>query len=631
MFAMPLVIVGMMIWGYMGAMHSPTPHDMPITVSVQGAEAFAEALTAADADAVDVRIVADPNEARAKVIDRETVGAVVLDEHGATLFTASGAGASQAGIVTGLVTLVAVVQGLTVQSEDLVPLPPNDPAGLGAMFLTTAIVMAGYLPLSFMFSNSPHLFVLRRFLPLLLGWAVLIAGVLVLVAGPILHVVPGDEVLPVMGIAVLGVVAIGLVQLFFTRIIGAMATILAMLLLMVLGMPSSNLSISIYTAPPFYDVFHSFLPLPAIGEALRSVLYFGGDGAGKHLVLLGIGGCVGLLLTVLVDWRKRRTSRSATVRLSMPSLRGAAQPDTPFWRYTALLFFPLTMVAMMITAMLGAMHSPTPKEMPVAVVAAPGQAQGVVDGLNAQMPGIFDISVVDSAEEARSQVAARDVVGMYIAMGWLMAGFMVIIVGANAAPASRPLPKLLPIIGAYSAFMSGVILLIAGPITGSIDVGHSWDLWATGAIAIFCVAMFATVFERLVGMLATIPVIGVLMFVGVPASSGAMSVYMEAPFFRQIHDVIPMGAGVEAARSILYFGGDTLGASILTFVAWGVVSLILVAIIDRVKPVRTTAEMIEVPHPALGRAYRPAEEAVDLAEVDEPAEPETSGGVTVGA
>ena len=692
MFAMPLVIVGMMIWGYMGAMHSPTPHDMPITVSVQGAEAFAEALTAADADAVDVRIVADPNEARAKVIDRGTVGAVVLDEHGATLFTASGAGASQAGIVTGLVTPVAVAQGLTVQSEDLVPLPPNDPAGLGAMFLTTAIVMAGYLPLSFMFSNSPHLLVLRRFLPLLLGWAVLIAGVLVLVAGPILHVVPGDEVLPVMGIAVLGVVAIGLVQLFFTRIIGAMATILAMLLLMVLGMPSSNLSISIYTAPPFYDVFHSFLPLPAIGEALRSVLYFGGDGAGKHLVLLGIGGCVGLLLTVLVDWRKRRTSRSATVRLSMPSLRGAAQPDTPFWRYTALLFFPLTMVAMMITAMLGAMHSPTPKEMPVAVVAAPGQAQGVVDGLNAQMPGIFDISVVDSAEEARSQVGARDVVGafvlpgadrpeaiviinqaasssaaqvvdniftkvaqaqhlpvttddvtplpakdslgtvtMYIAMGWLMAGFMVIIVGANAAPASRPLPKLLPIIGAYSAFMSGVILLIAGPITGSIDGGHSWDLWATGAIAIFCVAMFATVFERLVGMLAIIPVIGVLMFVGVPASSGAMSVYMEAPFFRQIHDVIPMGAGVEAARSILYFGGDTLGASILTFVAWGVVSLILVAIIDRVKPVRTTAEMIEVPHPALGRAYRPAEEAVDLAEVDEPAEPETSGVVTAGA
>ncbi|WP_245662434.1 ABC transporter permease [Nocardia vermiculata] len=668
MFLMPLAMVGMMVWGYMGAMHSPTPRDMPIVVSGQDAGQFANALEGADGDAVDVRVDADPDSARHQVIDRKAAGAVVVDGTNATLFTASGAGSSQATVVTTLVTPVALAQGMTVQTEDLVPLPANDPVGLGAMFMTTAIVMAGYLPLSFMLSNSPQLLRLRRFLPLLLGWAVLISGVIALITCPILHVVPAGDLLPVMGIAVLGVVAIGLVQLFFTRVFGAMATLLAMLLLMVLGMPSSNLSISIYTAPPLYDVFHAFLPLPAIGEALRSVLYFDGDGAGKHLMVLGIGGAAGLILTLVVDRRKRRKSASATVRISIPSLRGATQPDTPFWHYTALLFFPLAMVTMMITAMLGAMHSPTPKDMPVAVVAA-SQEQGraVADGLSQQMPGMFDIHVAESADDARAQVTDRDIVGalvlpdaenpqatviinqaasnsaaqvvdtiftqvaqaqgmpvttddvaplpardsmgtvtMYIAMGWLLAGFMVIIVGANAAPASRPLPKLLPIVGVYAAFMSGAVLLIAGPITGSIGGGHGWQLWATGAVAIFCVAMFATVFERLVGMLAIIPVIGVLMFLGVPASSGAMSVYMEVPFFRAIHDVIPMGAAVEAARSILYFGGDTLGNSLLTFIAWGVVSLCIVAVIDRIKPLRTTSEMREVPHPALGSAYVPA-------------------------
>ncbi|MCF8590282.1 ABC transporter permease [Gordonia liuliyuniae] len=674
MFLMPLAIVGMMIWGYMGAMHSPTPRDMPIVVSGQDAGGFATALERADSDAVDIRVDVDANSARQRVVDREAVGAVVVNGKTATLFTASGAGASQSTIVTTLVTPAAAAHGLTLQTEDLVPLPADDPAGLGAMFMTTAIVMAGYLPLSMMLSNSPQLLRLRRFLPLLAGWAVLIAGVLALVTCPILHVVPAGRVLPVMGVAILGVVSIGLVQLFFTRIFGAMATLLAMLLLMVLGMPSSNLSISIYTAPPFYDVFHSFLPLPAIGEALRSVLYFSGDGAGKHLMVLGIGGLAGLVLTILVDVRKRRTSKSATVNVTMPSLRGASQPDTPFWRYAALLFFPLAMVTMMITAMLGAMHSPTPKDMPVAVVAeSEQQAQVMADGLSQQMPGMFDISVVGSTDEARTQVADRDVVGafvlpsaaepqatvitsqaasnsaaqvvdtiftqvaqaqnmpvvtddiaplpdrdsmgtvtMYIAMGWLMAGFMVIIVGANAAPASRPLPKLLPIVGVYSAFMSGVILLIADPLTGSIESGHAWELWATGTIATFCVAMFATVFERLVGMLAIIPVIGILMFLGVPASSGAMSVYMEAPFFRAIHDIIPMGAAVEAARSILYFGGDTLGSAILVFVTWGVISLMVVAIIDRLKPLRTTSEMVEVPHPALGDSYVPKEVEVDL-------------------
>ncbi|MFC3244069.1 ABC transporter permease [Gordonia humi] len=642
-------------------------------MSGQDAGTFAQALRQADGDAVEVRVVDDPGAARQQVIERDTAGAVVLDGDTATLFTAGGAGASQAGVTTGLVTPVAVAQGMTVQSEDLAPLPADDPAGLGAMFMTTAIVMAGYLPLSIMLSNSPHLLRLRRFLPLLVGWAALIAGVIAIVTCPILHVVPAGHLPAVMGIAMLGVVSIGLVQLFLTRVFGAMATILAMLLLMVLGMPSSNLSISIYTAPPFYDVFHSFLPLPAIGEAMRSVLYFGGDGVGRHLMVLGIGGAAGLLLTILVDWRKRRTSRSATVRLSMPSLRGASQPDTPFWRYAALLFFPLAMVSMMITAMLGAMGSPTPKDMPVAVVASSQQqAQAVADGMDAQMPGMFDVRVVDSAQDARTQVADRDVVGafvlpgppdpqatvitnqaastsaaqvvnqiftqvaqaqhmpvvtddvaplpakdsmgtvtMYIAMGWLMAGFMVIIVGANAAPGSRPLPRLLPIVGVYSAFMSGVVFIIARFITGSIGDGHAWQLWAAGTVAIFCVAMFATVFERLVGMLAIVPVIGILMFLGVPASSGAMSVYMEAPFFRDVHDIIPMGAAVDAARSILYFGSDTLGGSLLTLGAWGVVSLIVVAIIDRIKPLRTTSEMLEVPHPALGSAYVPKEESVD--------------------
>lgn len=32
MFMMPLIMVGMMITGYLGTMHAPTPHNMPIAV-----------------------------------------------------------------------------------------------------------------------------------------------------------------------------------------------------------------------------------------------------------------------------------------------------------------------------------------------------------------------------------------------------------------------------------------------------------------------------------------------------------------------------------------------------------------------------------------------------------------------
>ena len=67
---------------------------------------------------------------------------------------------------------------------------------------------------------------------------------------------------------------------------------------------------------------------------------------------------------------------------------------------------------------------------------------------------------------------------------------------------------------------------------------------------------------------------------------------MEPEVFRVLHEILPMPAAVEAIRSILYFGGDTVGAHLTTFGIWGAVSLALVVVIDRFKPLRTGS----VPH-----------------------------------
>lgn len=656
MFAMPLIMVSMMITGYLGTMHAPAPHNMPIAVVAGGQQAsvFAEALESGDPEAVDVRLVDSAASARQLVLDREVSGAVAIADDSASIYTASSAGASQASVVKAMLAPAVLAQGLSVQSEDLAPLPPNDAAGLGAMFLATALVMAGYLPFSMTLSNSPELLRFRRAVPLLAGWAALVAALVWTVTGPILGVVQGHT-MAALGIAWLGVFAIGSVQLLLTRFLGPMAVLAAMLLLMVLGMPASNMSMSVYTMPGFFTHLHSFLPTPAIGEALRSVLYFDGDGAAPHLLVLAAGAVLALLLTVLFDARKRRRNPDHTGPApSIPSLHGGPRPKTRRWRYGSLLLFPLAMVTMMISVMTGAMGAPTPRDMPVAVVGSTvAQAQQAVDGLEKNMPGLFDLRAVGSIEEARTQVQERSVtaafvlpsaeapratlvtnqaagasaqqvvvavfgqvaaaqkvelvtenvaplsatdtsgsVSMYIAMGWILAGFMIIVVGANAAPKSRPLRRLLPIVAAWSVFMSAVLCLIAGPITGSI-AGHFWPLFGTGIVAIFSVAMFTTVFERLIGMFAIIPVIGILMLVGVPASGGGLSVYMEPHIFRVLHEFLPMPAAVESIRSILYFGADTVGTHLLTFGIWGAVSLALVMIIDKIKPPRTEMHPIE--------------------------------------
>ncbi|GAC58692.1 hypothetical protein GOHSU_46_00130 [Gordonia hirsuta DSM 44140 = NBRC 16056] len=659
-FIMPLIMVGMMITGYMAAMTSPEPNNIPIAVTGADAAGFAAVLEADEPDAFDVRTGETSRRATEQVLDRDIAAAISVDGDSAVLYTATAAGSSQASVITRLVTPIVAEQGLTLQTEDLMPLPDSDMAGMGAMFLATALAMAGYLPFSFLVSNSPELLRFRRIVPLLAGWAALIGGLVWLVAGPILGVLAPGHGAAVFGIAWLGVFAIGSVQLLLTRLFGTMAVVVGLLFIMVLGVPASSLGISMYTLPTVYRYFHEFLPVPAIGESMRAVLYFDGNGVWPHIMVLAIGAAIGLALTLVVDAIKRRRHiEPKEIVINMPSLLGGRRPENPVWRYIGLVVFPLLMVAMMFSAMLGAMGTPSPKDMPVAVVGQ--EAEQTVQQLGAQMGDSFDLRVTDSVEKARELVSSREVAAafllpsgqessatlvtnqaggstaqlvvsqvfsqvadgmgvplavddvaplpkrdsngiasMYIAMGWILAGFMVVIVGASSAPITRRLRLLLPLTAIYSVFMSLVIWVIAAPITGAVH-GHFWPMFGVGIVMIFCIAMFAAFFERLLGMFAIIPIVGILMFLGMPASNGAISIYMVPEAFRALYGVLPMSAAVEAARSTLYFGGDTVGANLLTIALWGLVSLVLVIVIDRIRPPKTIIEEVVILDPIVSR------------------------------
>lgn len=237
--------------------------------------------------------------------------------------------------------------------------------------------------------------------------------------------------------------------------------------------------------------------------------------------------------------------------------------------------------------------------MPVAVVGATAeQAQQTVDGLNAQMTGMFDLRVVATSDKAREMVADREIVGAFVLPSAENPTATVMTNQAGGSAAQQVVNQVftqvagaqqLPIVAVYAPLMSALIWLIAGPITGAVD-GHFWALFGVGIVAIYCVAMFAAIFERLIGLFAVIPVVGVLMFLGVPASNGALSIYMEPEIFRILHDYLPMPAAVESIRSILYFDGDVVPGHLLTFAVWGVISLLVVVVIDRLKPLRTTID-----------------------------------------
>ena len=68
-----------------------------------------------------------------------------------------------------------------------------------------------------------------------------------------------------LAVGTLTVTAVALTQLLLTKVIGPLAVLLGMFLMVVLGVPASNLGFSIHQMPGFFGWLHGVLPLPAAG------------------------------------------------------------------------------------------------------------------------------------------------------------------------------------------------------------------------------------------------------------------------------------------------------------------------------------------------------------------------------
>ncbi|MFF4769423.1 ABC transporter permease [Streptomyces sp. NPDC001255] len=450
-FAFPFVMVMLLVGIYVSAMHAPQPHDLPVAVVGSGAQAerSVAALDAADGSPADARLLRSVDEAKRQLHDREIAGALVLpnnsdssdssdssdnsgnpdsDGNGGTtaqLWTAQAAGASQTMTVSQLLTPVAAASHLTVEAHDVAPLPQDDQSGMGVLYLSVGAMLAGYMAVTVASSGMPRLLRLKKLVPVLAGWSALMSVVIWTLAGPVIGAVSGHAP-EVLGTAFLGIFAVGLTQAFLTRLFGPIAVIPGITLFMFLGVPASNLALSIHTMPGFFGFLHHVLPLPAVGEALRAIVYFDGDGAGVHLLTLGIWALAALLLTAGVDLLKRRKAEGRTDGTGTDAATGedaAGTPGAPAARkaphpavqYVMLGAFPFLMVVLMVGLMLSGMHKPLPRDLPVAVVADSAQAaEQTAQGLEKSLGSSFDIRPLTSADEAKRQIRDRGIAGAYV-------------------------------------------------------------------------------------------------------------------------------------------------------------------------------------------------------------------------
>jgi hypothetical protein len=283
-----------------------------------------------------------------------------------------------------------------------------------------------------------------------------------------------------------------------------------------------------------------------------------------------------------------------------------------------------------IVSYIGAFHSPSPHRIPVTVVAPDQSAGQIVDQLNAvsgqpvvasavtheidarkalragQTSGVYvfrpskgdlvlvasgggtavasaveDIFTIAAKQHGRTVTVqdlvpldpgdARGLSGFYLVIGWAVGGYLFAAM-LGVAKGSRPatLPRAVWRLGATVPYalasgLGGVV--IAEPVLHALN-GHFWSIAGIGVLVTLSAATVTIALQTLFGVIGIGLTVVIFVILGNPSAGGAYQAPLLPPFWRVIGPYLPNGAGTDAIRKIVYFGGHGLMHPIVVLLAW---------------------------------------------------------------
>lgn len=295
-------------------------------------------------------------------------------------------------------------------------------------------------------------------------------------------------------------------------------------------------------------------------------------------------------------------------------------------RAGALVLAVLALQLAFIASYIGAFHKPAPHRIPIAVAAPAPQVDALVRRLDAlpgapldaraapddatarrmiarrEVYGAFVVSATDSTdrliiasgagasvgqvlqqiftpiEDAQDRAFtvedirpallgdARGLSGFYLALGWVVGGYLVAIAlstskGARPANPHRAVIRLLSLL--VYAVLSGLGgALVCGAVYGAID-GHLAQLTWFGGLLVFASGAVTMALQAAFGFVGTGLTVLLFVILGNPSAGGAYPAPLLPPFWRVIGPWLPPGLGTDAIRGIVYFGGTGVGRSAL--------------------------------------------------------------------
>jgi hypothetical protein len=208
-----------------------------------------------------------------------------------------------------------------LQAKEINTLPSQDPEGVVPGITLFVLLLAGYLGSTFAMQRTKTAATHHRVLALF-GHAILAALVVDLLAGPILGAYPnvGSNFWKLWPEFALICCAAALLAATLQSLIGSIGTLVAIILIVFIGNPSTGGGNGVAFLPPFWQTIGVVLP-PRNGLYLtRNTLYLHGNSITQPIIVLAIYVLVGTLLVTILSserlqwWRADRDNPSGSAK-----------------------------------------------------------------------------------------------------------------------------------------------------------------------------------------------------------------------------------------------------------------------------------------------------------------------------
>ena len=317
--AVALVVQVLFVVSYVGALHSPKPHD--VALGVVGSPA----IPAAVQRQFSLKTTSYSSQAAAlRAIDeRKIVGAFVVSPAGSKLFVVPAAGPTAASALGAAFSAAATVFHQKIAIVPVHPLPTRDPTGIVPFLITMALVVGGYLSATMaMAFGGPAT---PRWRAAALAGVAVFGGLLTaIIAGPVLGAIPTSNFLVLWGLFVFVMAAVALATSALQATLGPPGTLIVVVAFVIFGAPAAGGAVPASFLPGFWRTIGPFLPAGAGTNAIRNTIYFDGNAIGQALIVLAAYLLIGAVVTVTARRRPPPSAQQAEAEAAAAAAAAAA-------------------------------------------------------------------------------------------------------------------------------------------------------------------------------------------------------------------------------------------------------------------------------------------------------------------